>query len=366
DGQHSTLRGLLGMPFEGSGHVQDFFAADVVARLADSRKINLFLHRKEPLVSVPLSATDHHRIIGKLPKADGLMRGGPLNHTDIKQQVDGALGFNLLPEQYRRIHRFSCRKAVAEQLRRQRCCLIGDAAYGVSPIMSRGMNECIYDAANLAWKLAGVVNGRMAPGVLHTYQQERLPARKADDGVFECGGKGPQWPSWLKADWLERVSRIVAGPARLKQSFRHLAGLDANYHRSPLSIHHALGVNIQAGDRFPYLSVSDEKSKTQTDLHCWCEKPGFILLVMGTISHHHLHIIGQWMRQKYPREMHLYYLPYSERNQQVFQAFEVKPSNTKIVLIRPDMYIAYINDMLNVSLIDTSMEEIPGWASFGH
>jgi len=284
---------------------------------------------------------------------------------DIKQQIDAALGCDLLPEQCLRIRRFSCRKAVAEQLGRQRCFLIGDAAHGMSPLMGRDMNEGLYDAANLAWKLAGVVNGRMAPSVLHTYQLERLPAIKPNTGVFEFGVEGRQWPNWLKASWLKWVGRIAASPARLKPAFRRLVGLDVNYRRSPLSIHHAVGVNIQAGDRLPYLPVFDEKTKTQTDLHRWCEKPGFILLVIGTISNHHLNIIGKWMRQKYPREMHLYYLPYSERNQQVFQAFEVGPANTKIVLIRPDMYIAYINDMLNVSLIDTYMEEVLGWEFSG-
>ncbi|HWK58967.1 MAG TPA: FAD-dependent monooxygenase [Parapedobacter sp.] len=366
DGQHSTLRGLLDIPLEGSGQVRHFFVADVETQQADSRKINMFLHDKGPLAIVPLGAADHYRIIGQLPGAHGTIQGNIRSYTDVNLQIDSALGFRLPEERYRLISRFRCRKMVAEQLRRQRCFLIGDAAHGVSPLLSRGMNEGLYDAANLAWKLAGVVNGRMAPSVLHTYQPERLPAVKAGSGVFEFGDSGRLWPGWLtKASRMKAINRIGADPARLKQSFYRLAGLDVNYRHSPLSIHHALGVDIQAGDRLPYLPVFDEKTKTQTDLHRWCEKPGFALLVLGTISHHHLNIIGQWMRQKYPREMHLYYLPYSERNQQVFQAFEVKPSNTKIVLIRPDMYIAYINDMLNVSLIDTYMEEILGWAFFG-
>lgn len=362
DGQHSTLRNLLGIPFEGRTHLRGFFVADVVAARADNRKISLFLHHTRALVTVPLDAADSYRIIGTLADANG--PDGPLKPSAIKELVDGALGFNLPPGKYRGVRRFSCRKAVAEQLHRQRCFLIGEAAHAVSPLMSRGMNEGLYDAANLAWKLAGVVNGRMAPGVLHTYHEERLPAIKAGSGVFEVGHTGRHRPNWLKATWLKLIYRTAPQPDRLMQSFRCLAGLDVTYRRSPLSVHHALGAHIQAGDRLPYLPVFDEKSKTQTDLHHWCEKPGFILLVMGTVSHHYLNIIGQWMQQKYPREMHLYYLPYSERNREVFQAFEMNPANTKIVLIRPDMYIAYINDILNVSLIDTYMEEVLGWKYF--
>jgi len=67
------------------------------------------------------------------------------------------------------------------------------------------------------------------------------------------------------------------------------------------------------------------------------------------------------MRQKYPRAMHLYYLPFSSQNQTVLDEFEVKPAGIKTVLIRPDMYIGYINDVLTVDLIDTYMEEVVGW-----
>ncbi len=366
DGRHSTLRELLGIPLDGSGPVQHLFAADVETKQDDSRKIKLLFRDGGPLVTVPSGTTGHYRIIGQLPTTDGPPMGQGLRYADIGQYVHAALGFAPPAAQCLRIDRFSYRKGVAEQVGRQRCFLIGDAAHGVSPVMGRGWNEGLYDAANLGWKLAGVVSGRMAPAVLHTYQQERVPAVKTGSGLFEWREKGRLWPGWLEQARLSRqVRRIGGDPARLKRALDRLSGLDTDHRRSPLSVHHAAGSHIQAGDRLPCLPVFDEKAKTQTDLHRWCEKPGFVLLVLGTISHHHLNIIGQWMRQKYPREMHLYYLPYSDRNQQVFHVFEVKPTTTKTVLIRPDMHIAYINDMLNVSLIDTYMEEILGWAFFG-
>ncbi|MGV3763212.1 FAD-dependent oxidoreductase [Parapedobacter sp.] len=363
DGQYSTLRGQLDIPLEGDDRMRNFFVADVETNKGNNRRIALALHNNGPLATIPFGAANRYRIVGRLPQAYNSGRSDTIRYTDIRKEVEAALGFDLPGEQCHRITSFRYRQTIVEQVRRQRCFLIGDAAHGVSPILNRDMNEGLYDAANLGWKLAATVNGRLAPSVLHTYQRERMPAVKAGKGIFGMEEAGVRWPGWFGGMRLMRqASRASSDRGRLQRTFERLSGLDVNYRHSSLSVHHASGGKIQAGDRFPCLPVFDEKSKTQTDLHRWCEKPGFVLLVLGTVSPHHLNIMGQWMRQKYPREMHLYYLPYSDRNEGVFQAFEVRPTNTKITLIRPDMYIGYINDMLNVSLIDTYMEEILGWA----
>src|SRR5690606_4898121 len=70
-------------------------------------------------------------------------------------------------------------KRIAAPFTRQRCFLIGDAAHIHSPIGGQGMNGGMQDAANLAWKLAGVVSGRMDTRLLHTYEEERMPVAKA-------------------------------------------------------------------------------------------------------------------------------------------------------------------------------------------
>jgi 3-(3-hydroxy-phenyl)propionate hydroxylase len=52
----------------------------------------------------------------------------------------------------------------------------GDAAHLVPIFGVRGLNSGIDDAANLAWKLAAVIQGKAAVGLLNTYTQERLHA----------------------------------------------------------------------------------------------------------------------------------------------------------------------------------------------
>ncbi len=368
DGANSTVREFLGIPFDGKRYQGRFFLADIHVQGDYSRNIHFFFPRKGFLALFPFNKKGDYRIMGLLSRDEAWKGDAELSYATVKASVDGILGFPLPVARCDWISHFALHKRIAAQFASQRCFLIGDAAHIHSPIGGQGMNTGLQDAVNLAWKIANVINGRVGTKLLHTYQEERLPVAKTivntTDWAFGFATVFGPWFSPIRNFLLSKiVGYIGKKPRMLNKAFDNIAQLNIHYRRSTLAVHHATQRKIQAGDRVPFLPVYDEKAKIHTDLHKWCEKPGFVLLVMGTISQHHLHIIGQWMRQKYPREMHLYYLPYSPRNQLLFDAFEVKFDGTKSVLIRPDMHIGYINDMLNTSLIDTYMEEVIGWVT---
>lgn len=59
------------------------------------------------------------------------------------------------------------------ETRLPRVFIAGDACHTHSPKAGQGMNVSMGDAFNLGWKLVSVLQGRSAPGLLHSYSAER-------------------------------------------------------------------------------------------------------------------------------------------------------------------------------------------------
>jgi len=72
---------------------------------------------------------------------------------------------------------------VAERYTAGRVMLAGDAAHLFTPTGGFGMNTGIDDSANLAWKLAAVLQGWGGPGLLDTYETERKPIGYRNTGA---------------------------------------------------------------------------------------------------------------------------------------------------------------------------------------
>ncbi|WP_231395994.1 bifunctional 3-(3-hydroxy-phenyl)propionate/3-hydroxycinnamic acid hydroxylase [Mycobacterium sp. URHD0025] len=74
-----------------------------------------------------------------------------------------------------RVTEYTFRAQLADNWRRGRVFLLGDAAHLTPPFIGQGLGAGVRDAMNLAWKLAGVLNGTLGEEVLDTYEQERKP-----------------------------------------------------------------------------------------------------------------------------------------------------------------------------------------------
>jgi 2-polyprenyl-6-methoxyphenol hydroxylase-like FAD-dependent oxidoreductase len=81
------------------------------------------------------------------------------------------------------VQRWERRDYVAERYHDDRVFIAGDSAHQCSPTGGYGMHTGIEEAINLAWKLAAVLTGWGAPGLLNSYDAERRPIAMRNVGL---------------------------------------------------------------------------------------------------------------------------------------------------------------------------------------
>jgi 2-polyprenyl-6-methoxyphenol hydroxylase-like FAD-dependent oxidoreductase len=169
DGASSRVRDLLGIAFEGRTNPLRFYVADALGAegLVDD-SMNMRVSRDDFVLSFPMGAKGHHRILGIAQEVPGTQLEEVVRHnlmTEFGVRYLEATWFS----SYQVHHR------LAASFRRGPAFLIGDAAHVHSPVGAQGMNTGLQDAHNLACKLADVVHGRADPPSLDQYERERRP-----------------------------------------------------------------------------------------------------------------------------------------------------------------------------------------------
>jgi flavoprotein hydroxylase len=171
DGANSTVRSLLGLEMTDLGFSRDWLVVDVVP------------HTRLTWLPFACQRLGPARPTTLVPAGPGRRRWEfMIMPTDDQDNVETAENAWQLLEPWG-IHpgnaelvrqaRYTFRGRWATQWHRGRVVLAGDAAHQMPPFMGQGLNSGIRDAANLAWRLALLVDGEGRESLLDDYAAER-------------------------------------------------------------------------------------------------------------------------------------------------------------------------------------------------
>ncbi|MEG8234019.1 FAD-dependent monooxygenase [Pseudomonas orientalis] len=178
DGVNSSVRRLLDIPFVGQDYKHSLVVADIVLK-------------KPPLPAVHARSVSRG-LVALFPLPDGNYRVSiednermdvpveePVTHDEIAHGMSDILGTDFGLAHVLWSARYRSQQRLAAQYRLGRVFLLGDAAHTHVPAGGQGLQMGIGDAANLAWKLAGVIQGKLALDILDSYEAERKPIAAA-------------------------------------------------------------------------------------------------------------------------------------------------------------------------------------------
>lgn len=177
DGAHSRIRQGLGIGTYGPGHVATYrsmlFDSPALKEHVGAHGGALHILAGPPYPGGGFIRQGLDRWVFWYPIPDGEREIFP-DERCVEVVREGAG----LPDLELRIVRSICFDLavhVADRFRDGRVFIAGDAAHRMTPIGAMGANTAIHDVLNLAWKLAGVLDGWADPALLDSYELERRP-----------------------------------------------------------------------------------------------------------------------------------------------------------------------------------------------
>jgi 2-polyprenyl-6-methoxyphenol hydroxylase-like FAD-dependent oxidoreductase len=241
DGGSSTVRAGLGCRLEGQ--------ADL------GRQMQALFYSEELFDRIAMGKGAHYY------RADDqwtfLITQGDTRHFSLHAMIDDELAMPRLferivgmPVSYKILYagKWTMRRLLSDRYASKRVFLAGDSAHLFTPNGGLGMNTGIGDAIDLAWKLAGTLQGWGGKGLLATYEAERRPiaARnlKASERAFDARRKwrdlcGAECSAVMASNDPQARRRVAEVWLDEHQKGTSLAGIILGYRylKSPIICH---------------------------------------------------------------------------------------------------------------------------------
>ena len=261
DGAHSAVRELNGIGFPGAPYEHVFFVADVTAEgPMVPGELNVFLWQLRFHAFFPMRGENHWRIVGILP--DALAGRKDVTFEDMLPYLRSEWSEGIAVKHCTWFSTYRIHHRAAARFRERRCFLLGDAAHIHSPVGAQGMNTGLQDAYNLGWKLALVVQGRAAPRLLDSYEEERVPVAQrlleTTDRAFRLVVSDGWLAGLARTHVVARIAAFVLRfPSARRFAFRTVSQIGIHYRGSALSqtLDGIPETAPRAGDRFPWLKL---------------------------------------------------------------------------------------------------------------
>lgn len=252
DGALSTVRELAGIRRMHAPNLRWWHLADAHLNgdVPPASHARVFLGNKGVLAMLPLERAGWRRLIAL---------GGPVVDGEDRPELTAADYERLLADrtplrvnivEHGWLSTFRIHEHVVDRYREGRVFLAGDAAHAHSPLGGQGMNTGIQDAANLAWKLASVIQGVGSERLLDSYDAERRPVAET---LVATTARGTRvvYSDRRSVVWLRNgILRLLLSSRTVRDRARQaLTMLAVSYPSSPIV--EGRGPTIVAGDRGP-------------------------------------------------------------------------------------------------------------------
>lgn len=352
DGANSMVRQKCGIYFPGEDLKEQFMVADATIDFSHLPKneIQFFFDTGTVLVAFPLGE-NRYRLAANLhldyPRQN-------FYEKEVIELVQERAHGNYYVTDVAWVSPFWIHGKVAEHMQKGPILLVGDAAHIHSPAGGQGMNTGMQDAYNLAWKLALVIKEKAKSSLLESYQIERYPVVK--DIVDQS-----EYFTKLALFDENFLSKLKTFSQELPKEFgNQLTQLDIQYKKSPIINYQNKSDLLQPGQRAPDLTIG--KSTLYQYFNVTQHN---ILLFTGrnptNESIEKINHLQKSLENQYPELIKFYIVSNNQisgnnivdTDWAIHAGYQItKPA---IFIIRPDTYISFYSEDLNIESIEKSL-----------